>query len=155
MELYNFQPFLQLLSDAPAHHLFVLCGPVTREQSALPVPLVVLQVAHEGKIAKESIAAALRAGNKKNGDLIPWTVSEQFRQYDFGELSGARIVRIATHPDFQRAGYGKEAMRQLEDYYKGQYSWVTRSPLKFEVTLSIFAATFYGFFTLKNKRSRL
>ena len=50
--------------------------------------------------------------------MIPWTVSEQFRQYDFGELSGARIVRIATHPDFQRAGYGKEALRQLEEYYR-------------------------------------
>ena len=35
---------LQLLSDAPAHHLFVLCGPVAKTQSALPVPLVVLQV---------------------------------------------------------------------------------------------------------------
>lgn len=117
---YKNQPNdLQLLSDAPAHHLFVLCGPISKCQTALPVPLVVLQIAHEGQIAKESIAAALRAGQKKSGDLIPWTVSEQFRQYDFGELSGARIVRIATHPDFQRAGYGKEAMRQLEDYYKG------------------------------------
>ena len=57
-------------------------------------------MAHEGKIAKESIRAALREGTKKSGDLIPWTVSEQFRQHDFGELSGARIVRIATHPDW-------------------------------------------------------
>ena len=62
------------------------------------------KVALEGKIAKKSVEAALRSGNKGNGDLIPWTVSEQFRQYDFGELSGARVVRIATHPDFQRAG---------------------------------------------------
>ena len=52
--------------------------------------------------------------------MIPWTVSEQFRQYDFGELSGARIVRIATHPDFQRAGYGREALRQLEEYYRNE-----------------------------------
>ena len=80
---------------------------------------MLIKVALEGKIAKENIAAALRSGNKSSGDLIPWTISEQFRQYDFGELSGARIVRIATHPDFQQAGYGKEAMRQLEEYYKG------------------------------------
>ena len=117
---YKNQPNdLQLLSDAPAHHLFVLCGPVTKSQSSLPVPLVVLQVALEGQIAASSIAAALRSGQKSHGDLIPWTISEQFRQQDFGELSGARIVRIATHPDFQRAGYGKEAIRQLEDYFKG------------------------------------
>ena len=51
--------------------------------------------------------------------MIPWIVSEQFRQYDFGELSGGRVVRIATHPDFQRAGYGKEAIKQLEQYYRG------------------------------------
>ena len=51
--------------------------------------------------------------------MIPWIVSEQFRQYDFGELSGGRVVRIATHPDFQRAGYGREAIKQLEQYYRG------------------------------------
>ena len=111
---------LQLLSDAPAHHLFVLCPPVTKDQTRLPVPLVVIQVALEGKISKESIASALRQGDKRSGDMIPWVVSEQFRQYDFGELSGGRIVRIATHPDFQRAGYGKEALKQLESYYKGE-----------------------------------
>ena len=55
-----------------------------------------------------------------SGDLIPWTISEQFQQMDFAQLSGARIVRIATHPDFQRSGYGKEAMRQLEAYYSGK-----------------------------------
>ena len=51
------------------------------------------------------------SGDKKSGDMIPWVVSEQFRQYDFGELSGGRIVRIATHPDFQRAGYGRQALK--------------------------------------------
>ena len=68
----------------------------------------------------KSIKSALRQGDKRSGDMIPWVVTEQFRQYDFGELSGARIVRIATHPDFQRSGYGKEALKQLEYYYKGQ-----------------------------------
>lgn len=117
---YKNQPNdLQLLSDAPAHHLFVLCAPIKPNQSSLPLPLVVLQVAHEGRLAKESIKSALRQGDKRHGDMIPWLVSEQFRQMDFGELNGARIVRIATHPDFLRAGYGKEALRQLEAYYKG------------------------------------
>ena len=111
---------LQLLSDAPAHHLFVLCPPISKDQTRLPVPLVVVQIALEGQISKESIASALRQGDKRSGDMIPWVVTEQFRQYDFGELSGARIVRIATHPDFQRSGYGKEALKQLECYYKGQ-----------------------------------
>ena len=78
------------------------------------------KVAHEGRLAKESIASALRQGDKRHGDMIPWLISEQFRQLDFGELNGARIVRIATHPDFLRAGYGKEALKQLEAYYKGE-----------------------------------
>ena len=117
---YKNQPNdLQLLSDAPAHHLFVLCAPIKPDQSSLPLPLVVLQVAHEGRLAAESIKSALRQGDKRHGDMIPWLVSEQFRQLDFGELNGARIVRIATHPDFLRAGYGKEALKQLEAYYKG------------------------------------
>ena len=35
---------LQLLSDAPAHHVFVLLPPVTSEQTSLPDVLCVLQV---------------------------------------------------------------------------------------------------------------
>ena len=38
------------------------------------------------------------------GDLIPWTVGQQFQDNDFPSLSGARIVRIAVHPDVPRAG---------------------------------------------------
>ena len=35
---------LQLLSDAPAHHIFVLVPPVTAEQTSLPDVLCVVQV---------------------------------------------------------------------------------------------------------------
>ena len=35
---------LQLLSDAPAHHIFVLLPPVSEEQTNLPDILCVLQV---------------------------------------------------------------------------------------------------------------
>lgn len=38
------------------------------------------------------------------GDLIPWTVGQQFQDADFPRLSGARIVRIAVHPSVTRAG---------------------------------------------------
>eukprot|EP00967_Tisochrysis_lutea_P080929 scaffold111419_cov20-Tisochrysis_lutea.AAC.1 len=40
------------------------------------------------------------------GDLIPWTVGQQFQDPDFPSLSGARIVRLAVHPELPRAGYG-------------------------------------------------
>ena len=38
---------LQLLSDAPAHHIFVLLGPVDSSSTSLPEILCVLQVRDE------------------------------------------------------------------------------------------------------------
>ena len=40
--------------------------------------------------------AALRRGVKSAGDLIPWTVAQQFQDHKFASLSGARVVRIAV-----------------------------------------------------------
>ena len=34
-------------------------------------------------------------------------------------LSGARIVRIATHPDYARMGYGSRAIEALNSFYTG------------------------------------
>jgi len=110
---------LQLMSDAPAHHLFCLLGPVDSEQSTLPEVLCVVQVCLEGAISKGVMTNSLSRGKRGAGDLIPWTVSQQFNDYEFGTLSGARIVRIATHPEFQKMGYGKRAIGQLIDYYSG------------------------------------
>jgi N-acetyltransferase 10 len=70
---------LQLLSDAPAHHLFV----------HLPVKesLVVLQVTLLGK------------GMRADGDMITWLATQQFQEGRFGKLSGTRVVRIACLSD--------------------------------------------------------
>jgi N-acetyltransferase 10 len=35
-------------------------------------------------------------------------------------LSGARIVRIATHPDAQRMGYGARALKLLIGHFEGR-----------------------------------
>jgi N-acetyltransferase 10 len=48
----------------------------------------------------------LSRGQRAAGDLIPWTMAQQFQDDNFPALSGARIVRIATHPDYQSMGYG-------------------------------------------------
>jgi len=111
---------LQLLSDAPAHHIFCLLGPVDPAQNTLPEVYCVLQVCLEGDISKSSIMNSLSRGKRASGDLIPWTVSQQFNDYDFAGLSGGRIVRIATHPDFQGMGYGRRAMNLLIQYYEGR-----------------------------------
>ena len=52
--------------------------------------------------------------------MIPWTVSEQFQDDNFGLLNGIRIVRIATHPSAQGRGYGSRALDLLIKYYEGQ-----------------------------------
>ncbi|KAI8622823.1 GNAT acetyltransferase 2-domain-containing protein [Chytriomyces sp. MP71] len=114
---------LQLMSDAPAHHLFVLLPPINTTAGApatLPEPLVVIQIALEGNIAQASAASALARGTARtNGDLIPWVMATQFQDDDFSRLNGARVVRIATHPDFVGMGYGVHAIKKLEEYYSG------------------------------------
>jgi N-acetyltransferase 10 len=110
---------LQMLSDAPAHRLFVLLGPQraaapasgednsgvgagksskAKNTPGLPDVLCVLQVAFEGLISQKSVQSELAKGNKASGDMIPWTLAQQFNDNTFAGLSGARIVRIATHP---------------------------------------------------------
>uniref|UniRef100_A0A6Q2ZQL4 RNA cytidine acetyltransferase n=1 Tax=Esox lucius TaxID=8010 RepID=A0A6Q2ZQL4_ESOLU len=115
---------LQMLSDAPAHHLFCLLPPVPPTQNSLPEVLAVIQVCLEGEISRQSILNSLSRGKKASGDLIPWTVSEQFQDPDFGGLSGGRVVRVAVHPDYQGMGYGSRALQQLQLYYEGQFPYM-------------------------------
>ncbi|XP_009895741.1 RNA cytidine acetyltransferase [Dryobates pubescens] len=112
---------LQMLSDAPAHHLFCLLPPVPPTQNSLPEVLAVVQVCLEGEISRQSIMNSLSRGKKASGDLIPWTISEQFQDPDFGGLSGGRVVRIAVHPDYQGMGYGSRALALLQMYYEGKF----------------------------------
>ena len=114
---------LLLISDAPAHHLFVLLGPTEdAAEGSLPDVLCVIQVAFEGKISRDIVIESLGKGEKQSGDMIPWSIAQQYQDSDFASLSGARIVRIATHPDFQRMGYGKRALDQLTAYFEGKIS---------------------------------
>ncbi|KAG0257944.1 hypothetical protein DFQ27_004881 [Actinomortierella ambigua] len=116
---------LQLLSDAPSHHLFVLLPPITEGDKGLPDPLVVLQVCLEGEISKQTVLNSLSRGVRAAGDLIPWLVSQQFQDDDFASLSGARVVRIATHPDYSGKGYGTRALELLSQFYEGEFSMLT------------------------------
>uniref|UniRef100_U5EMW5 RNA cytidine acetyltransferase n=1 Tax=Corethrella appendiculata TaxID=1370023 RepID=U5EMW5_9DIPT len=112
---------LQMLSDAPAHHLFCLLGPIVKKDQ-LPEILVVIQICFEGQISSNTVTNSLQRGMKSAGDLIPWNISEQFGDYEFPKLAGARIVRIATHPNYQRMGYGKRALKLLRNYFEGKFT---------------------------------
>ncbi|XP_068459627.1 RNA cytidine acetyltransferase [Clinocottus analis] len=118
---------LQMLSDAPAHHLFCLLPPVPPTQNSLPEVLAVVQVCLEGEISRQSMLNSLSRGKKASGDLIPWTVSEQFQDPEFGSLSGARVVRIAVNPDYQGMGYGSRALQMLQMYYEGKFPTMDES----------------------------
>ncbi|KAL8278179.1 hypothetical protein RQP46_009352 [Phenoliferia psychrophenolica] len=111
---------LQLMSDAPGQHLFVLLPPLKEGDNSLPEPLVVLQVALEGNISKQSVLDNLSRGKVANGDLIPWTISQQYQDDDFASMSGARVIRVAAHPDYAKMGYGSRALAALNEFYSGE-----------------------------------
>ncbi|OQV09234.1 hypothetical protein CLAIMM_13377 isoform 1 [Cladophialophora immunda] len=113
---------LQLMSDAPAHQLFVLIPPIPEDANKLPEPLCVIQVALEGRISKRSVLSSLSRGQRAGGDLIPWLVSQQFQDSEFAGLSGSRVVRIATNPEYLNMGYGSRALELLKDFYEGKFT---------------------------------
>lgn len=110
---------LQMLSDAPAHNLFVLMAPIDKSRKTIPEVLAVVQVCLEGRLDSDNIQNGLESGKRAAGDLLPWTVSQQFMDKQFGTLCGGRIVRVAVHPDYQSMGYGGRAVQLIEQYYLG------------------------------------
>ncbi|KAH7686431.1 tRNA(Met) cytidine acetyltransferase protein [Dioscorea alata] len=118
---------LQLMADAPSHHLFVLLGPVDESKNQLPDILCVIQVSLEGQISRKSAIKSLSEGHQPFGDQIPWKFCEQFQDNTFPSLSGARIVRIAVHPSALRLGYGSVAVELLARYYEGQLTHFTEA----------------------------
>uniref|UniRef100_A0A1I8C298 RNA cytidine acetyltransferase n=1 Tax=Meloidogyne hapla TaxID=6305 RepID=A0A1I8C298_MELHA len=103
---------LQLLSDAPAHHLFVLMSPIASDQNYVPQIMAVIQICLEGAISKQTVAS--KQGKKVAGDLIPWTICQQFLDNEFSLLYGARIGM----------GYGSAAVRMLQKYFKGDFGLI-------------------------------
>jgi N-acetyltransferase 10 len=122
---------LQLISDAPAHRLYVLLGP-RQNNTQLPDILCAIQVCEEGNISKKSVENCIINYHEKkpSGNLIPWTISHQFQDYEFSNLSGIRIVRIATHPDLQRMRYGTRAVQLLFEYYKNNIEFFEKTTEK-------------------------
>ncbi|EPR79922.1 N-acetyltransferase 10 [Spraguea lophii 42_110] len=89
---------LQLLANESNHQIFTL---ITPEKDRIPKIIAAVQIAVEGE-------------NKKEGNLIPNVIREQFCSDDIFKYKGIRIVRIATHPSYQSMGYGTEILMRLE-----------------------------------------
>ena len=114
---------LQLLSDAPAHKIFVLCKSIDKQRKSKGLPDVycAIQACEEGGISKDVILTNNKRGLKPSGDLIPWTISDHYQDQEFAHMTSIRIVRIACHPDCQRMGYGTKALQLLSQYYEGKF----------------------------------
>ncbi|KAJ9171333.1 hypothetical protein P3X46_014718 [Hevea brasiliensis] len=125
---------LQLMADAPAHHLFVLLGPVDETRNILPDILCVIQVCLEGEISRKSALQSLQMGRLPSGDQIPWKFCEEFENTDFPNFSGVRIVRIAVHPSTLGQGYGSAALDLLTRYYEGKLTAVDETNVEKNVT---------------------
>lgn len=119
---YKNQPNdLQLLSDAPGHHLFVLCSATVGDGTSESIPdiFTVIHVCEEGQVSSEAIKSNMSRGLRPAGDLIPYTLSQYYLEEGFAKLAGLRVVRIATNPELQHAGYGSRALALLHQYYSG------------------------------------
>ncbi len=83
-----------------------------------------IQIAYEGGIDKDTLKRML-VEYKPKGNVIPDIITKHYRRTDFGQLKGVRIVRIATHPDFQGKGFGSKALQLLfEELKKKGFSWI-------------------------------
>mmetsp|Transcript_10053 Transcript_10053/g.23516 ORF Transcript_10053/g.23516 Transcript_10053/m.23516 type:complete len:518 (-) Transcript_10053:1880-3433(-) len=102
---------LQMLCDAPSHRIFVLLTPIVLSIGLIPDILVGLHTSYEGQINNKFVQKCLSRGLKMNGDLIPWAISKQFLDPNFGELAGVRILRIVANPDSQKMGYGTRTLQ--------------------------------------------
>ncbi|PHJ23840.1 atpase protein [Cystoisospora suis] len=109
---------LMLMADAPAHLLFAFLPPVDEHTDTVPDIYCAIQVSVEGALSRQAIQQALGRGLRPSGDLLPWTLSQQFVDEDFGSLTGVRVVRVACHPSLQRMGYGSAALQQLIDFFE-------------------------------------
>lgn len=110
---------LQMMCDAPSHRIFVLIPPFTIKIGFLPDILSVLHISYEGQINKKFVQKYIFNGLKMNGDMLPWVISRQFLDPNFGELSGLRIIRIVTSFDSQKMGYGSKTVELLTRFITG------------------------------------
>ena len=71
-----------------------------------------LHVAIEGGMDQETVKK-LADGYKPKGQIIPDLILKHYWDYEFPELKGVRIVRIATHPLLMDMGIGSYALSML------------------------------------------
>jgi N-acetyltransferase 10 len=107
---------LQMICDAPSHRIFALIPPLKFTIGLIPDILCIIHTAYEGQMNVNFVRKNIKKGSKINGDLIPWAISKQYFDPNFGELSGLRIIRIVTSPDSQKLGYGSRSLELINKF---------------------------------------
>ncbi|NVM02586.1 MAG: tRNA(Met) cytidine acetyltransferase [Candidatus Helarchaeota archaeon] len=119
---YRNQPDdIVLLSDSPHYEAWAI---FTKNKNHI---VNVVQIAKEGNLS-DTIIQEMLMGKQTPGNLIPWICITHYRLGDFAKLRGARIVRIATHPDLFQKGLGTKMLTQIEENYKNlEFDWIGTS----------------------------
>ena len=112
---------LLILGDAPHHSARAV---FSRSNKVL----VALQVNEEGVMSEELVEQVL-TGKPPSGHLVPSCIVKYNPQHrEFSRLRGLRVVRIATHPELMRKGFGSLALTKLcEEAVEKGYDWVGAS----------------------------
>ena len=55
----------------------------------------------EGGVSASVCERVYTHGERPPGDLVPWTLVNQFRDPSLAQHVGARVIRIAAHPNYQ------------------------------------------------------
>ncbi len=106
---------VMLLADAPNHRAF--CATYKGKVVGC------LQVAEEGGLREQDIKS-IKKGESPHGNITPDIMFKYFGEEFMLKNKGARIVRIAVHPKFQRCGIGSFLLENLE---KEGYNWYSAS----------------------------
>ncbi|MCS7122296.1 MAG: tRNA(Met) cytidine acetyltransferase TmcA [Archaeoglobaceae archaeon] len=74
-----------------------------------------LHIAIEGNL-DENTVEKIKDGYKPKGQIIPDLVLKHFWNFEFPKMLGARVVRIATHPDVMSMGIGSFALKKIVEW---------------------------------------
>ncbi len=107
---------LAILLDMPNHLPFIV--------TVNGKPVCSLHVAVEGNLDEETIDK-IRDGYKPKGQIIPDLMLKHYWHFDFPKMVGARVVRIATHPEAMNMGIGSFALAKIVEWAFGrEMDWV-------------------------------
>ncbi|MHA1312421.1 MAG: GNAT family N-acetyltransferase [Candidatus Helarchaeota archaeon] len=117
------------LADSDLHEAWTL------KDNKSGISLVSIHSVIEGGLG-ETVITQMHEGKNFPGNILPWIASLYFRDAEFPQLSGLRIVRIATCPELTGQGFGSQALKGLEDHARKKgHDWIGTS---FGVTHQLF-----------------